>query len=85
VVGSQYEGALGVLATAAFAPAFAATASRPAEVMNYTDLADDVNAEPIVVSDGRIIPPATPGLGIEVDEDKLEHYRLDEHAVLASV
>jgi L-Ala-D/L-Glu epimerase len=85
LVGSQYEGAVGVMATAAFASAFAATASRPAEVMNYTDLADDVHAQPIVVRDGRIIPPASPGLGIEVDEDKLEHYRLDEHTVLASV
>jgi len=85
VVGSQYEGAVGVLATAAFAPAFAATAGRAAEVMSYTDLGDDLLAEPIVIRDGRLVPPAAPGLGIEIDEEKLAHYRLHERGALAPV
>ena len=42
VVGSQYEGAIGALATIAFAAAFAATAGRPAEITNFLDLADDL-------------------------------------------
>jgi len=83
VVGSQYEGAVGVLATAAFAPAFAATAVRAAEVMNFTDLGDDLLAEPVVICDGRIIGPDAPGIGITIDEDKLDHYRLDQRAALA--
>ena len=83
IVGSQYEGGLGVLATAAFASAFAATAGRAAEVMNYTDLADDILTTPIVVRGGRIAAPSAPGLGIAVDEDKLTHYRLDERRTLA--
>jgi L-alanine-DL-glutamate epimerase-like enolase superfamily enzyme len=83
VAGSQYEGAAGALATVTLATAFAATAKRPAEVMNYTDLADDILAGPIVVRDGRIAAPAAPGLGIEIDEDKLSHYRLDERPALA--
>jgi L-alanine-DL-glutamate epimerase-like enolase superfamily enzyme len=83
VVGSQYEGGMGALATAQFAPALAATATRPAEVMNYTDLADDLLACPIEIRDGRIIPPDLPGLGIEIDEDKLAHYRVDERPALA--
>jgi L-alanine-DL-glutamate epimerase-like enolase superfamily enzyme len=85
VVGSQYEGAVGVLATAAFAPAFAATAGRAAEVMSYTDLGDDLLAEPLVIRDGRLVPPAAPGLGIEIDEEKLAHYRLHERGALAPV
>jgi L-alanine-DL-glutamate epimerase-like enolase superfamily enzyme len=82
IAGSQYEGAVGALATAALAPALAATARRAAEVMNYTDLADDVLAEPIEIRDGRIVPPDAPGLGIEIDEDKLAHYRVDEAPAL---
>jgi L-alanine-DL-glutamate epimerase-like enolase superfamily enzyme len=81
VVGSQYEGALGVMATAALAPAFAATAGGAAEVMNFTDLADDILAGEIVVRDGRLAPPDAPGLGIAIDEDKLAHYRLDRDQV----
>jgi L-Ala-D/L-Glu epimerase len=82
VVGSQYEGAVGVLATAALAPALAATAQRAAEVMNYTDLADDLLADPIEVRDGRLKAPDAPGLGIEIDGDKLAHYRVDEAPAL---
>jgi L-alanine-DL-glutamate epimerase-like enolase superfamily enzyme len=83
LAGSQYEGALGVLATAQFAPALASTAKRAAEVMNYTDLADDLLARPVEIRDGRIIPPDLPGLGIEIDEDKLAYYRLDQRPALA--
>jgi L-alanine-DL-glutamate epimerase-like enolase superfamily enzyme len=46
--------------------------------MNFIDLADDICAVPIDVRDGRFAPPSTPGIGIEVDEDKLTHYRLDD-------
>lgn len=83
-VGSQYEGAIGAITTASFAPAFAATAGRAAEVMNYTDLADDLLAVPPDVRGGRIVPPAGPGLGIEIDEDKLDHYRLDSRPASAA-
>ena len=77
VVGSQYEGGVGALATVAFASAFAGTAHRPAEATNFLDLADDLLAEPPVISDGRMAPRTAPGLGIEIDEDRLEHYRID--------
>lgn len=36
---------------------------------------DDVLAAPMAVADGAILPLDAPGLGIEVDEDKLRHYR----------
>ena len=57
VVGSQYEGAGGALATVAFAAAFAATAGRPAEVTNFLDLADDVVVRPPAIRDGRAAVP----------------------------
>ncbi len=77
VVGSQYEGAIGATATVAFAAAFAATARQPAEITNFLDLADDLVVAAPEIRAGRATVPATPGLGIEVDEDRLQRYRLD--------
>jgi len=77
VVGSQYEGAIGALATVAFAAAFAATAGWPAELTNFLDLADDLVVAGPQIQDGRAAVPAAPGLGFEVDEERLQRYRLD--------
>jgi L-alanine-DL-glutamate epimerase-like enolase superfamily enzyme len=77
VVGSQYEGALGVLATIAFAAAFAATAGRPAEATNFLDLADDLVVAGPEIRDGRAVVPAGSGIGVEIDDERLERYRLD--------
>ncbi len=77
VVGSQYEGGVGALATVAFASAFAGTAERPAEATNFLDLADDLLVDPPEIRGGRMAPRPLPGLGIEIDEDRLEHYRID--------
>jgi L-alanine-DL-glutamate epimerase-like enolase superfamily enzyme len=38
-------------------------------------LADDVVADPIAIVDGHIVTPDGPGLGIAVDEAKLQKYR----------
>ena len=77
VVGSQYEGAIGAAATIAFAAAFAATAGQPAEITNFLDLADDLVVAAPQIRDGRAAVPATPGLGVEVDEERLQRYRVD--------
>jgi L-alanine-DL-glutamate epimerase-like enolase superfamily enzyme len=77
VVGSQYEGAIGAMATIAFAAAFAGTAGRPAEITNFLDLDDDLVVTPPEIRDGRVAVPAVPGLGVEVDDDRLERYRVD--------
>ena len=78
VVGSQYEGALGAIATIAFAAAFAVTAGRPAEITNFLDLADDLVVTAPAIRAGRATAPASPGLGVEIDEDRLARYRLDK-------
>ena len=85
VVGSQYEGTAGALASAAFAAAHAATGDAPAELANALDLADDLVCEPLAIRDGRFAPPDRPGLGIEVDEDKLDHYRLERAPATVAV
>ena len=77
VVGSQYEGAIGATATIAFAAAFAATAGQPAEITNFLDLGRRSRrrraGDPRRPRDG----PAAPGLGVEVDEERLQRYRVD--------
>ena len=78
VVGSQYEGATGALATIGFAAAFAATAGHAAEVANFLDLADDLVVSPPEIRDGRASAPDAPGLGVEIDEERLQHYRVDD-------
>lgn len=83
VAGSQYEGGLGALATAHLAAAHAATAERPAELLNALDLADDLLAEPLDVRAGRFRLPDRPGLGVEIDEDKLAYLRVDRSHVAA--
>jgi L-Ala-D/L-Glu epimerase len=77
IVGSQYEGAIGALATIAFAAAFAATAGHPAEITNFLDLEDDLVVTAPEIRDGRASVPAAPGLGVEIDEERLARYRLD--------
>ncbi|HEY6890646.1 MAG TPA: enolase C-terminal domain-like protein, partial [Solirubrobacter sp.] len=77
VVGSQYEGAIGALATVTFAAAFASTAGRPAELTNFLDLAGDLLVAGPEIRDGRAAVPTAPGMGIEVDEDRLRRYRSD--------
>lgn len=39
-------------------------------------LSDDLLTEPLEVSDGMIAVPQNPGLGVEVDRDKLEQYQV---------
>ena len=78
VVGSQYEGAIGALATTAFAAAFAATADQPAEITNFLDLDDDLIVSGPEIRAGRARVPDAPGLGFDVDAERLERYRLDD-------
>jgi L-alanine-DL-glutamate epimerase-like enolase superfamily enzyme len=76
VVGSQYEGALGVWASIAFAASSAELCQQPAEVGNFLDLANDLVPGPEIV-DGRAAVRPKPGLGIMLDPDALAHYRMD--------
>jgi len=65
------------LKTAAIAHLAAATPnfSGPSDTC-YHGLVDDVLAEPLVFNNGRIGVPTGPGLGVEVDEAKVEKYRV---------
>ncbi|GAA3130107.1 hypothetical protein GCM10020255_003610 [Rhodococcus baikonurensis] len=41
-------------------------------------LTDDIVAETPVIENGRMHVSGKPGIGIEIDEDKLNHYRIDK-------
>lgn len=43
---------------------------------------DDIVVEPFQYEDGCLVVPTKPGLGIEIDEDKLRHYSTKEPLVL---
>lgn len=77
LVGNQIDTQLGTLASVAFAAAHRHTAVRPAEVTNFLLIEDDLLTDPVRVVDGAIAVRPGPGLGIEIDEDKLAYYRAD--------
>ncbi|MFC1526341.1 mandelate racemase/muconate lactonizing enzyme family protein, partial [Candidatus Latescibacterota bacterium] len=66
------------LKTAAITHVAASTAnfSGPSDTC-YHGLVDDILTEPLQFVDGRLRVPTGPGLGVEVDEEKLEKYRQD--------
>jgi L-alanine-DL-glutamate epimerase-like enolase superfamily enzyme len=77
LVGSQYESALGTLASIHLGAAHPELATRPVEAANFLDLAADLLAEPPRIEDGHVRVPAGPGLGAVVDEDALAAHRTD--------
>ncbi|WP_311215388.1 MULTISPECIES: enolase C-terminal domain-like protein [unclassified Arthrobacter] len=77
VMGNQIDSQLGTLATVAFGSAHEATSRRAAELSNFLDMSDDLVAEPILITNGTIDVPKAPGVGAEIDEERLQRYRLD--------
>jgi muconate cycloisomerase len=75
LVGSMLEMGPGTL----FAGHFAVSSSNityASELIGPLLLADDILAQPVVFQNGALQIPDSPGLGIELDEDKLEKYTL---------
>ena len=76
-IGNQIDTQVGTAASVTFGAAFAHSSKRAAELSNYLDMADDLLAEPLAISGGRIQAPEGPGVGTAVDEEKLSLYRTD--------
>ena len=76
-IGNQVDGQLGTLAAVSFGVAFASTSAHAGELCNFLVMTDDVLAEPLEIVGGRLAARERPGLGAEIDEDKLERYRTD--------
>ena len=77
VMGNQIDGQIGSLCSLAFGAAFEHTSRRAGELSNFLDMTDDLLAEPLEIRNGSLRVREAPGLGIEIDTDKLTHYRQD--------
>lgn len=78
VMGNQIDGQIGSLCSLAFGAAFETTSRRPGELSNFLDMSDDLLTESPQIRDGTLRIRERPGLGIEIDDDKLAHYRTDD-------
>lgn len=76
-MGNQIDTQIGSLATVTFGAAHEASQRRAGELSNFLDMADDLLAEPLTIRDGVIRVREAPGVGAEIDEDKLARYRQD--------
>ena len=61
----------------AFGAAHRSTSRRAGELSNFLDMSDDLLTEPLEISGGELAVRPGPGIGIEIDPDKLAHYRRD--------
>ena len=77
VLGNQIDGQIGTACAVAFGAAHRHSSRRPGELSNFLDMRDDLLTEPLRISAGELTVPPGAGLGIEIDPDKLAHYRQD--------
>ncbi|MGB3696961.1 MAG: enolase C-terminal domain-like protein [Gordonia sp. (in: high G+C Gram-positive bacteria)] len=77
VMGNQIDGQIGTACALAFGTAFRATSQNAGEMSNFLDMSDDLLVEPLQIRDGILQRSSRPGIGIDLDPDKLEHYRTD--------
>jgi L-alanine-DL-glutamate epimerase-like enolase superfamily enzyme len=78
IMGSQGDASIGVAAALCFGAAHASTAAEGGELDFFRQLSDDIVTTRPTISEGRMtVPTDAPGIGAEVDEDKLRHYRVE--------
>jgi L-Ala-D/L-Glu epimerase len=77
VMGNQIDGQIGTACTVAFGAAHRGSSLRAGELSNFLDMTDDLLSEPLTISGGELAVRPGPGLGIQIDPDKLAHYRRD--------
>ena len=76
VMGNQIDGQIGTACSVAFGAAHRHSSRRAGELSNFLDMADDLLTEPLQIAGGELAVRPGPGLGIEIDPDKLAHYRI---------
>nr|WP_212755449.1 enolase C-terminal domain-like protein [Flexivirga aerilata] len=77
VLGNQIDGQVGTACAVAFGAAYELTSRRAGELSNFLDLDDDLLTEPLRITDGELVVRQSPGIGFEIDDEKLARYRLD--------
>ena len=77
VIGSMPELGIGTAAQAHLGVSLPLLA-QPSDVAGRLYQSDDVVSNPTVIEDGYALAPVGVGLGVEVDWDKVERYRVDD-------
>lgn len=77
VIGNQIDAHIGTVCSLAFGASQQSTSRHAAELSNYLDLADSLLTNPLEIVNGEMTVSPGPGLGIELDHDKLARYRTD--------
>jgi L-Ala-D/L-Glu epimerase len=77
VMGNQIDGQIGTACAVTFGAAHRSTSRRAGELSNFLDMSDDLLTEPLEISGGELAVRPGPGVGIQLDADKLAHYRTD--------
>ncbi|MGW1742023.1 mandelate racemase/muconate lactonizing enzyme family protein [Nocardia sp. NPDC001965] len=77
IMGNQIDGQLGSTCTVAFGAAYERTSRRAGELSNFLDMTDDLLTEPLNIQGGELVVRPGAGLGVDLDLDKLAHFRCD--------
>jgi L-alanine-DL-glutamate epimerase-like enolase superfamily enzyme len=77
VLGNQIDGQVGTACAVAFGAAHRASSRRAGELSNFLDMSDDLLTRPLQIVGGELVVQPGPGVGIEIDPDKLARYRSD--------
>jgi L-alanine-DL-glutamate epimerase-like enolase superfamily enzyme len=77
LIGTMVETEIGVLGSAHFGAAFRIF-SYPAELTYFLKMEDTLLKNPLKIEDGTLFLPDKPGLGVDLDERKFEHYRQEK-------
>jgi L-alanine-DL-glutamate epimerase-like enolase superfamily enzyme len=76
-MGNQIDGQIGTACAVAFGAAHRSSSRRAGELSNFLDMSDDLLSEPLTIAGGELTVPPGPGIGIDIDPDKLARYRTD--------
>lgn len=76
IIGSMPEGQVGAAASAQLAACIENLANDASDIRGFTAYSDDLVTAELRIEDGSLIVPDGPGLGIELDEEKLAYYRV---------
>jgi L-Ala-D/L-Glu epimerase len=77
VMGNQIDGQLGSICTVVFGAAHPHSTVNAGELSNFLDMSDDLLTEPLRIEGGELVVRPGAGLGVDIDEDKLATYRID--------
>jgi L-alanine-DL-glutamate epimerase-like enolase superfamily enzyme len=78
LMGSQGDASIGVAAGLCFGAAHLSTARESGELDFFRQLAGDIVTERPEIREGLLrVPVDLPGIGVEIDEEQLQRYRVD--------